>query len=168
MSLFKKFAATTLALTMVFSLAACGGSSDTATTEEGGDAATTGKVYKIGTDTTFAPFEFQNDAGEFVGIDIDLLNAIAEDQGFEVELQSLGFNAAVQALEAGQVDGVIGSAADTARRGCRQAENTPGCCGLLCPPALWAAGQSRAAAPAERDCPPARPEAGSQAGSCRP
>ena len=55
MSLFKKFAATTLALTMVFSLAACGGSSDTATTEEGGDAATTGKVYKIGTDTTFAP-----------------------------------------------------------------------------------------------------------------
>ena len=89
MSLFKKFAATTLALTMVFSLAACGGSSDTATTEDGGDAATTGKVYKIGTDTTFAPFEFQNDAGEFVGIDIDLLNAIAEDQGFEIELQSL-------------------------------------------------------------------------------
>ena len=39
MSLFKKFAATTLALTMVFSLAACGGSSDTATTEDGGDAA---------------------------------------------------------------------------------------------------------------------------------
>lgn len=116
MSLFKKFAATTLALTMVFSLAACGGSSDTATTEDGGDAATTGKVYKIGTDTTFAPFEFQNDAGEFVGIDIDLLNAIAEDRGFEIELQSLGFNAAVQALEAGQVDGVIAGMSITPER----------------------------------------------------
>lgn len=99
MSLFKKFAATAMALTMVFGLAACGGT-DSADGE-------TGKTYVIGTDTTFAPFEFTTDAGEFVGIDIDLMNAIAEDQGFNVEFNSLGFNAAVQALEAGQVDGVI-------------------------------------------------------------
>ena len=99
MSLFKKFAATAMACTMVFGLAACGGT-DTAESE-------TGKTYVIGTDTTFAPFEFTTDAGDFVGIDIDLMNAIAEDQGFTVEFNSLGFNAAVQALEAGQVDGVI-------------------------------------------------------------
>lgn len=65
------------------------------------------KTYKIGTDTTFAPFEFENEKGERVGIDIDLLEAIAEDQGFKIEWNVLGFNAAVQALEAGQVDGVI-------------------------------------------------------------
>lgn len=105
MSLLKKFAAATLALTMTLSLAACGGSdAPAADSNEGGDAA---KTYIIATDTTFAPFEFQNESGEYVGIDIDLLAAIAEDQGFEYELQSLGFNAAVQALEAGQADAVI-------------------------------------------------------------
>lgn len=63
--------------------------------------------YIIATDTTFAPFEFQDANGEYVGIDMDLLKAIAEDQGFEYELRPFGFNAALQALEAGQVDAVI-------------------------------------------------------------
>ncbi len=115
MSLLKKFAAATLALTMTLSLAACGGSDAPAadSNEGGGDAA---KTYIIATDTTFAPFEFQNESGEYVGIDIDLLAAIAEDQGFEYELQSLGFNAAVQALEAGQADGVIAGMSITDER----------------------------------------------------
>ncbi len=109
MSLFKKFTAAAMAMTMVFGLAACGGGAE-APAE--GDA----KTYVIATDTTFAPFEFQNDAGEYVGIDIELLAAIAEDQGFEYELQTLGFNAAVQALEAGQADGVIAGMSITEER----------------------------------------------------
>lgn len=64
-------------------------------------------VYKIATDTTFAPFEFQNEEGDYVGIDIELLAAIAEDQGFKYELAPLGFNAAVAALESNQADAVI-------------------------------------------------------------
>lgn len=117
MSLLKKFAAATLALTMAMSLAACGGSNDApaADNNEGGDSGET-KTYIIATDTTFAPFEFQDESGKYVGIDIDLLAAIAEDQGFEYELQSLGFNAAVQALEAGQADGVIAGMSITDER----------------------------------------------------
>lgn len=65
------------------------------------------KTYIIATDTTFAPFEYQDEDGNYVGIDMDLLAAIAQDQGFEYELRPLGFNAAVQALESKQVDGVI-------------------------------------------------------------
>ncbi len=75
-----------------------------------------GKKYEIATDITFAPFEFQDTNGEFVGIDIDLLNAIAENQGFEVEIKPLGFNAAVQALESNQVDGVIAGMSITDER----------------------------------------------------
>ncbi len=112
MSLFKKFAAMTLALTMAFSFAACGGSQEA----PADDAAADGKTYIIATDTTFAPFEFQNDAGEYIGIDLDLLAAIAEDQGFQYELQYLGFNAAVQALESGQADGVIAGMSITEER----------------------------------------------------
>ena len=75
-----------------------------------------GKTYTIATDITFAPFEFQDTNGDFVGIDIDLLNAIAENQGFNVEIKPLGFNAAVQALESKQVDGVIAGMSITDER----------------------------------------------------
>lgn len=74
------------------------------------------RTYVIGTDTSFAPFEYVDEDGEMVGIDIDLLDAIAEDQGFNYELNILGFNAAVQALEANQVDGVIAGMSITDER----------------------------------------------------
>jgi polar amino acid transport system substrate-binding protein len=63
--------------------------------------------YIIATDTTFAPFEFQDAQGQYVGIDMDILAAVAKDQGFEYEVQPLGFDAAPQALTSGQADGVI-------------------------------------------------------------
>jgi len=65
-----------------------------------------GKTYKIATDTTWAPFEFER-GGELRGIDIDLLHAIAEDQGFTVDVQVLGFDGALQGVQANQVDGVM-------------------------------------------------------------
>ena len=76
----------------------------------------TSKTYVIGTDITFAPFEFEDVNGDFVGIDMDLLDAIAKDQNFKYEIKALGFNAAVQALEANQVDGVIAGMSITDER----------------------------------------------------
>ena len=99
-------------------LAACGGNNDAAPNDA--DAATddtaSDKTYLVATDTTFAPFEFTNDAGEFVGIDVDLLAAIAADQGFKYELNSLGFDAAVAALESNQADAVIAGMSITPKR----------------------------------------------------
>lgn len=65
------------------------------------------KTYNIGTDLTFAPFEFQDSNGEYVGIDVDLLHAIADDQDFKVNLKPLGFDSAIQAVQSKQVDGMI-------------------------------------------------------------
>ncbi|MCC9178059.1 amino acid ABC transporter substrate-binding protein/permease [Arthrobacter sp. zg-Y750] len=73
------------------------------------------KSFIVGTDTTFAPFEFRQD-GELVGIDMDLMNAIAEEEGFGVEIQSLGFDAALQSLQSNQVDGVIAGMSITDER----------------------------------------------------
>ena len=99
----KKFLSVALAAVMMLSLAACGSSSNKAeSSSEGGSASD--KTYIIATDTTFAPFEFTNDKNEFVGIDVDILAAIAKDQGFKYDLQPLGFDAAVAALESGQAD----------------------------------------------------------------
>src|SRR5690625_1550585 len=74
------------------------------------------KVYDIATDVTFPPFEFENAEGEFVGIDIDILHAIAEDQGFEFNIMPMNFSAGLQALEAGQVDGMIAAMGITPER----------------------------------------------------
>lgn len=130
----KKLTALLLTAALTFSMTACGNSNSAAgdtqdteaagtentdeakaaedavadTTQDTADSkAADGKTYVIATDTTFAPFEFENDNGEMVGIDLDILAAIAQDQGFAFEIQSVGFSAACAALEAGEVDGVI-------------------------------------------------------------
>ena len=73
-------------------------------------------TYEIGTDITFAPFEFQNEDKEYVGIDIDLLKAIAKDQGFQVNLRPLGFDTSIQAVQSGQVAGMIAGMSITDER----------------------------------------------------
>ncbi len=90
-------------------LVGCGGSSSSSasTTEAAASAASDSKTYIIAMDTVFAPFEYTDENGDFVGIDVDLLDAIAEDQGLTIEKQSLGFDAALAALQSGQADGVM-------------------------------------------------------------
>ena len=108
----KKLLSVLLAGMVTVSLAACGGSSTSKNESGGAD----GDSYVISTDITFAPFEFTNEDNEFVGIDVDLMNAIAQDQGFSVEWKPLGFDAAMAAVEAEQADGCIAGASITERR----------------------------------------------------
>ena len=72
--------------------------------------------YIIATDTAFRPFEFADENGVYVGIDIDLLAAIAENQGFTYDLQVLGWDASIAACQAGQADGMIAGASITEER----------------------------------------------------
>ena len=72
--------------------------------------------YVIATDTVFKPFEYTDETGSFVGIDVDILAAIAEDQGFTYELKSLGWDASIAACQAGQADGMIAGASITDER----------------------------------------------------
>lgn len=67
-------------------------------------------------DTTFAPFEFEDSQGNRVGIDVELLEAIAKDQGFEYEARAIGFDAALQAVESGQADGILAGCSITEER----------------------------------------------------
>ncbi len=74
------------------------------------------KVWIIATDTVFKPFEYTDANGQFVGIDVDILAAIAEDQGFKYQLTSLGWDAAIAACQSGQADGMIAGASITEER----------------------------------------------------
>lgn len=101
----KKLLKLVLTGTMALGLVGCGGSGD--------DTGT--KVYNIGTDVTYPPFEMEID-GKLVGVDMEILAAIAEDQGFEYNVEALGFDAAVTALESGEKDAVIAGMSITAER----------------------------------------------------
>ena len=74
------------------------------------------QTYTIGTDVTYPPFEFANKNNKYVGIDIDLMKAIAKQEGFKVNIKELGFNAAVQSLQSNQIDGVIAGMSITPER----------------------------------------------------
>ena len=79
-------------------------------------AAASDKVWVIATDTVFKPFEYTDESGNFVGIDVDIVAAIAEDQGFQYEMNSLGWDSAIAACQAGQADGMIAGASITDER----------------------------------------------------
>lgn len=98
-------------------LAACGGTADTDTA--GGDS-TAGEeaaaVLTVATEPAFPPFEFQADNGELQGFDIDLMTAIGEAAGLEVEFESLPFDGIIPALQAGTVDAAISGMTITEER----------------------------------------------------
>lgn len=122
----KKLLVLALAASMTLGLAACGSSSSDkaaetapAETTEGTDAAeSTGsdKTWVIAMDTVFRPFEYTDENGEFVGIDVDIIKAVAANQGFNIDIQSLGWDAAVTAVQAGQADALLAGASITDER----------------------------------------------------
>jgi glutamine transport system substrate-binding protein len=76
-------------------LAACGGNSDT---------------YTVATDNGFIPFEFiDEESGDLVGFDIDLIQAIADEAGFEIEFETMEFTGVVAGIQAERYDiGIAG------------------------------------------------------------
>lgn len=124
----KKLFALGMAAMMALSMAACGSSSTSSSaaassaaegaTSEGATAENAGsdKTWVIATDTVFKPFEYTDASGNFVGIDVDIVAAIAEDQGFQYEMKSLGWDSAIAACQAGQADGMIAGASITDER----------------------------------------------------
>lgn len=72
--------------------------------------------YVIGTDNPFKPFEWIDETGALVGFDIDLMEAVAADQGFTVEWQAVGWDSAIAGCQSGQFDGMIAGASITDER----------------------------------------------------
>ena len=87
-----------LCIIMTVSLAACGGSGEKK--EESGE-----KTYTVLMNPDFPPFDTTDaESGDLDGFDVDMVNAIAEDQGFKVEWKSMEFDSLIPALEAGNGD----------------------------------------------------------------
>lgn len=74
------------------------------------------KVYVVGTDAAYAPFESQNEKGEIVGFDIEVVQAIAAKAGFEVKFVNTPWEGIFNALGQGDRDMVVSAVTITEER----------------------------------------------------
>ena len=101
-----------LSVVAALGLSACDQPTTTATS---GAAGTPDKVYNVGVDNTYPPFEFTKN-GKLVGIDVDLINAIAKDQGFKIKIEQMDFSGIIPAMQAGMLDVGMGGMSITDKR----------------------------------------------------
>jgi glutamine transport system substrate-binding protein len=66
-----------------------------------------GKTIKVGTEPTFAPFEFLDKNASPVGYDIDIINAIGKAEGVEVTIVKMPFDGLIPAMITSQIDAAI-------------------------------------------------------------
>jgi polar amino acid transport system substrate-binding protein len=74
------------------------------------------KVYVVGTDAAYAPFESQNEKGEIVGFDIDILKAVAAKAAIEVKFVNTPWEGIFNALGQGDRDMIVSAVTITDER----------------------------------------------------
>ena len=128
----KKILAMAMAVVMALGLSACGGSNSAASSSAAGSVSgsasgsvsngdpafttvTPGKLT-MSTNASFPPYEMVADDGSFDGIDIEVAGAIAEKLGLELQVDDMGFDAALQAAQTGKSDMVMAGVTVTEER----------------------------------------------------
>ena len=128
----KKILAMAMAVVMALGLSACGGSNSAASSSAAGSVSgsasgsvsngdpafttvTPGKLT-MSTNASFPPYEMVADDGSFEGIDIEVAGAIAEKLGLELQVDDMGFDAALQAAQTGKSDMVMAGVTVTEER----------------------------------------------------
>ena len=74
------------------------------------------KVYVVGTDAAYAPFESQNEKGEIVGFDIDVVTAVAKKAGIEVKFINTPWEGIFNTLQQGDRDLIVSAVTITDER----------------------------------------------------
>lgn len=109
----KKVISFALALTLALGLTACGASSEPADNNSANEEK---KVWRVGTEGTFAPYTYHDENGELTGFEIDVARAISEKIGYEVEFVECEWDSMFEALEAGKFDVVMNQVTITPER----------------------------------------------------
>jgi len=79
-------------------------------------AAPAAKVYAVGTDAAYAPFESQNEKGEIVGLTVDVVTAAAKKAGIEVKFVNTPWEGIFNSLAQGDRDMLASSITITDER----------------------------------------------------
>lgn len=82
-------------------------------------------VLKIGTEGTYAPFSFHDDANNLVGYDVEIAKALADALGVKAEFVETKWDAMIAGLDAERYDVVINQVSITEERQSKYDFSTP-------------------------------------------
>ena len=108
----RSFILTSLSALSVAALAGCGGSPATNddaaepaadTAEAGTGAADTGTLI-VGFDSSYPPYGYVGDDGEYTGFDLELAQEVANRNGWEVQLEAIDWDAKDTLLDSGAIN----------------------------------------------------------------
>lgn len=93
----KKIVSIAIVGVVTLSLFGCGSKTEQATT------ASTSKKITVASINDYPPLEFKKD-GKLVGFDVELVKAIAQKEGLEIEWKEMKFDGIIPALQSKQID----------------------------------------------------------------
>lgn len=65
-------------------------------------------IVRVGMDAGYPPFGSQNlETKEFEGFDVDIINAIAKEEGFKTEIKNISFDGLIPSLKTNAIDLII-------------------------------------------------------------
>lgn len=86
-------------IAFVFILAACGNNSS-----KDKEASKDSKTINVGTEGTYAPFSFHDKDGKLTGYDIDVIKAVAKEEGLKLKFNETSWDSMFAGLDAGRFD----------------------------------------------------------------
>jgi len=98
-----------LVMSMALTLGACGQKSGDKAQDSSAASASADKVVVVGSDASYAPFEFLNDKKEVQGFDADVMTAVAAKGGFKIRFINTPWEGIFNTLQQGDRD-VLASA----------------------------------------------------------
>ncbi len=113
----RRFALAASGLCMAVAIAGCGKQEPAPpAASSAAPAAAPARVLVVGTDAAYTPFESQNDKGEIVGFDIDVVKAVAQKAGIEVKFVNTPWEGIFNALDQGDRDLLVSAITITDER----------------------------------------------------
>ncbi|WP_435742214.1 amino acid ABC transporter substrate-binding protein [Nocardioides sp. SYSU DS0663] len=115
---------TTALASAALALAGCGGSGGASGSDSGSPAAGSSLeqvqeegVITVGTEGTYRPFTFhEGGSGDLTGYDVEVMEAVAEELGVEVEFEETQWDAIFAGLQAGRFDVIANQVSITPER----------------------------------------------------
>lgn len=83
------------------------------------------KVLRVGCDAAFAPFTYTDDNGKLIGFDVDLINAVAAEMGYTVDMKGYPFDGIIPTLITDNIDLIISGFTISEERAKRVAFSDP-------------------------------------------
>ena len=95
----KKLIAVTAVLAMLLTMVCCAFAAD----QTDGEYVKEKGTLVVGI-TDFAPMDYKNDSGEWIGFDADMAKVVAEKLGVEIEFIEIDWDSKIMELDSGNID----------------------------------------------------------------